>query len=185
MVSVNEKVRFIAQRVGHGSKSVSGTCPQSPIILRKNVNPRRRSGREIHVATQTPRWLTGGRMHGSSSNMPNSLPHSGRRPFPRRATLIRIAHVSLLAVHINPEMRVKVAAGAAPAVLAEQGWRTFLVNMTMPGKPTVDSSPSRAERMPTHSKEDRKALGPSAMACLTSKDLGFQSGAFSDLLSNA
>jgi len=35
----------------------------------------------------------------------------------------------LVSVHINPEMRVKVAAGTAPAVLAEQGWRTFLVKI--------------------------------------------------------
>ena len=138
--------------------------------------------------------------------MPNSLPRSGRRPFPRHRSLIRIALVSLLAwlasvtagkpqgqthvqgvelqplaaqvrrvitaldylgaplaesekraleaafltsdeaaateeiqktldthclvsVHINPEMRVKVADGAAAAVLAEQGWRTFLVKV--------------------------------------------------------
>jgi hypothetical protein len=35
----------------------------------------------------------------------------------------------LVAVHINPEMRVKVAVGAAPPVLSEQGWRTFLVKV--------------------------------------------------------
>jgi len=57
--------------------------------------------------------------------------------------------------------------------------------MIMHGKPTVDSSRSRAELMPANSMEDRKALEPSSMAFLISKDLGFQSGAFSDLLSNA
>jgi hypothetical protein len=35
----------------------------------------------------------------------------------------------LLGVHINPEMRVKVQAGAAKAVLVEQGWRDFLVKV--------------------------------------------------------
>src|SRR5947208_763339 len=35
----------------------------------------------------------------------------------------------LLAVEINPEARVKVAAGPAKAELVEQGWRTFLVKV--------------------------------------------------------
>jgi len=35
----------------------------------------------------------------------------------------------LLGVEINPESRVKVAAGAAKAVLVEQGWRVFLVKV--------------------------------------------------------
>jgi hypothetical protein len=35
----------------------------------------------------------------------------------------------LLAVHINPESRVKVARGPAAAELVEQGWRTFLVRV--------------------------------------------------------
>lgn len=35
----------------------------------------------------------------------------------------------LFAVHINPEMRVKVAAGPAKAQLVEQGWRQFLVKV--------------------------------------------------------
>src|SRR4029079_16610377 len=33
----------------------------------------------------------------------------------------------LVGVNINPESRVKVARGAAPAQLVEQGWRVFLV----------------------------------------------------------
>src|SRR5207253_1289205 len=35
----------------------------------------------------------------------------------------------LAGVDINPESRVKVARGAAPAQLIEQGWRTFLVKV--------------------------------------------------------
>lgn len=35
----------------------------------------------------------------------------------------------LYAVHINPEMRVKVAAGPAAPELVEHGWRTFLVKV--------------------------------------------------------
>ena len=35
----------------------------------------------------------------------------------------------LLAVDITPESRVKVAQGPAKAVLAEQGWKTFLVKV--------------------------------------------------------
>jgi hypothetical protein len=35
----------------------------------------------------------------------------------------------LAGVHINPESRVSVTQGPAPAVLAEQGWRTFLIKV--------------------------------------------------------
>src|SRR6185436_2716518 len=35
----------------------------------------------------------------------------------------------LFAVHINPEMRVKVAPGPAKPELVEQGWRHFLVKV--------------------------------------------------------
>src|SRR5437588_12013657 len=35
----------------------------------------------------------------------------------------------LAGVNINPESRVKVARGAAPAQLVEQGWRVFLVKV--------------------------------------------------------
>ena len=36
---------------------------------------------------------------------------------------------SLVGVHINAESRVKVAEGAAPRQLVQQGWRTFLVKV--------------------------------------------------------
>src|SRR5258708_4363556 len=36
---------------------------------------------------------------------------------------------SLAMVQINPESRVKVLAGAAPAELMQHGWRTFLVKV--------------------------------------------------------
>ena len=35
----------------------------------------------------------------------------------------------LIGIHINPESRVKVAAGPAKPILVEQGWRTFLVKV--------------------------------------------------------
>ncbi len=35
----------------------------------------------------------------------------------------------LVGVHINAESRVKVAEGSAPKILAQQGWRTFLVKV--------------------------------------------------------
>ena len=35
----------------------------------------------------------------------------------------------LVGVHVNPESRVKVARGDAPAALHEQGWRVFLVKV--------------------------------------------------------
>src|SRR5262245_49680547 len=35
----------------------------------------------------------------------------------------------LFGIHINPEMRVKVAQGPAKPELLEQGWRTFLVKV--------------------------------------------------------
>jgi hypothetical protein len=35
----------------------------------------------------------------------------------------------LVGVHINPEMRVKVARGPAPPALVERGWRPFLVKV--------------------------------------------------------
>ena len=35
----------------------------------------------------------------------------------------------LAGVHINPEQRVKVARGAAPALLTEQGWSVFLIKV--------------------------------------------------------
>ncbi|MCP4811639.1 MAG: hypothetical protein GY888_03950, partial [Planctomycetaceae bacterium] len=36
---------------------------------------------------------------------------------------------TLIGVHINPESRVKVTRGAAPAILMEQGWSVFLVKV--------------------------------------------------------
>ena len=36
---------------------------------------------------------------------------------------------ALFGVHINPEMRVKVAQGAAEPVLTQDGWRQFLVKV--------------------------------------------------------
>src|SRR5436853_7150464 len=44
----------------------------------------------------------------------------------------------LAGVDINPESRVKVARGAAPAQLVEQGWRAFLVKVHNEGGVTAD-----------------------------------------------
>src|SRR4051812_40936074 len=50
-----------------------------------------------------------------------------------RAAIAKIQEVldkhCLLEVHINPESRVHVTAGQAPAELVEQGWRTFLLKV--------------------------------------------------------
>ena len=54
----------------------------------------------------------------------------------------------LLGVEINPESRVKVAAGAAKAVLVEQGWRVFLVKVQNDAGVTAElraTSPNRAK----------------------------------------
>jgi hypothetical protein len=48
----------------------------------------------------------------------------------------------LALVHVNPESRVKVAAGSAKAELQEQGWRTFLVKVHNEGGVTA---PVKAE----------------------------------------
>src|SRR4029079_18270844 len=53
----------------------------------------------------------------------------------------------LAGVNINPESRVKVARGAAPAQLVEQGWRVFLVKVHNEGGVTADvkaTSPNAA-----------------------------------------
>ena len=53
----------------------------------------------------------------------------------------------LVGVNINPESRVKVARGPAPAQLVEQGWRVFLVKVHNEGGVTADlraTSPNAA-----------------------------------------
>lgn len=53
----------------------------------------------------------------------------------------------LMGVNINPESRVKVARGAAPAQLVEQGWRVFLVKVHNEGGVTAElkaTSPNAA-----------------------------------------
>src|SRR6266850_3285498 len=53
----------------------------------------------------------------------------------------------LVGVNINPESRVKVARGAAPAQLVEQGWRVFLVKVHNEGGVTAElraTSPNAA-----------------------------------------
>jgi hypothetical protein len=58
-----------------------------------------------------------------------------RRDFLRRSALALLGpQISpdlrpLVEVHINPEMRVKVARGAARAELVQGGWRSFLVQV--------------------------------------------------------
>jgi hypothetical protein len=69
-----------------------------------------------------------------------ALPDSDRRAIDaalagtdERAATTRIQEVldkhSLLTIHINPESRVRVTQGQAPAELVEQGWRTFLIKV--------------------------------------------------------
>src|SRR4051812_7814382 len=53
----------------------------------------------------------------------------------------------LVGVNINPESRVKVARGPAPAQLVEQGWRAFLVKVHNEGGVTAElkaTSPNAA-----------------------------------------
>src|SRR3954468_24116446 len=53
----------------------------------------------------------------------------------------------LVGVNINPESRVKVARGPAPAQLVEQGWRVFLVKVHNEGGVTAElkaTSPNAA-----------------------------------------
>ncbi len=76
----------------------------------------------------------------------------------------------LVAVDINPEMRVKVAQGPAPAELVEQGWRTFLIKVhnqagataqlrvLSPNAQSVHDSPAK----PTPSDEFYRKRGESA-----------------------
>jgi hypothetical protein len=56
----------------------------------------------------------------------------------------------LLAVDINPESRVKVAAGPAKPELAEAGWRTFLVKVHNAAGVTADLKAVSPQAMPLH-----------------------------------
>src|SRR5262245_37317878 len=53
-------------------------------------------------------------------------------------------------VHINPESRVKVAAGSAKADLQEQGWRTFLVKVHNEGGVTAPLKAESPNAAPMH-----------------------------------
>jgi hypothetical protein len=61
----------------------------------------------------------------------------------------------LLHVHINPESRVQVLAGAAKPELVQQGWRTFLVKVTNEAgiTATLRASSPQAQRVFSRGKE--------------------------------
>src|SRR5207247_8529127 len=54
----------------------------------------------------------------------------------------------LVGVSINPESRVKVARGPAPAQLVEQGWRVFLVKVQNEGGVTAELRATRKSAAP-------------------------------------
>lgn len=56
----------------------------------------------------------------------------------------------LFAVHINPEMRVKVAAGDAKPELVEGGWRTFLVKVHNQSGTTAELKAKSPQAEPLH-----------------------------------
>jgi hypothetical protein len=56
----------------------------------------------------------------------------------------------LFAVHINPEMRVKVAAGEAKPELVEGGWRTFLVKVHNQSGTTAELKVKSPQAEPLH-----------------------------------
>src|SRR5262245_41899727 len=58
----------------------------------------------------------------------------------------------LAGVNINPESRVKVARGAAPAQLVEQGWRVFLVKVHNEGGVTADLKATSPNSAPLHTR---------------------------------
>ena len=62
----------------------------------------------------------------------------------------------LFGVHINPEMRVKVAQGEAAPELVEQGWRQFLVKVANESGTTaaLKAESPNAQRLFNSPKED-------------------------------
>lgn len=62
----------------------------------------------------------------------------------------------LFSVHINPEMRVKVAAGPAKPELVEQGWRAFLVKVKNESGTTaaLNAASPNAQKLADLAKED-------------------------------
>ena len=65
--------------------------------------------------------------------------------------LQRVLDARVLAhIHINPESRVKVAAGAAPATLVQNGWRVFLLKVHNEGGVTAPLQASGPQALPLH-----------------------------------
>ena len=58
----------------------------------------------------------------------------------------------LVGVNINPESRVKVARGPAPAQLVEQGWRVFLVKVHNEGGVTAELKAISPNAAPLHTR---------------------------------
>lgn len=72
----------------------------------------------------------------------------------------------LLGVHINPESRVKVAAGPARPVLLEQGWSQFLVKVHNEAGVTAKLAVSSPQSGPVYAKqypEPKEKLAPAAI----------------------
>jgi len=63
----------------------------------------------------------------------------------------------LFDVHINPESRVKVAAGSAKAELQEQGWRSFLVKVRNEAGVTAQLKAESPNAMPVYTRSTNDA----------------------------
>lgn len=69
----------------------------------------------------------------------------------------------LVAVHINPESRVKVSPGPARPLLLERGWSQFLVKVHNEAGVTAKLAASSPQAAPVHAKqypEPKEKLGP-------------------------
>jgi hypothetical protein len=74
----------------------------------------------------------------------------------------------LMGVNINPESRVKVARGATPAQLVEQGWRVFLVKVHNEGGVTADLRATSPNAAPLHT---RSSGSPDPRPTVTPQDV--------------
>src|SRR3954447_17898095 len=74
----------------------------------------------------------------------------------------------LVGVNINPESRVKVARGPAPAQLVEQGWRVFLVKVHNEGGVTAELKATSPNAAPLYT---RSSGSPDPRATVKPEDV--------------
>lgn len=70
----------------------------------------------------------------------------------------------LLDLHINPEARVKIARGPAPAELVQEGWRAFLVRVRNEPRLTAALEAESENAEPTFSTKNANAITPADIA---------------------